>query len=415
MGTNKKYVQLTATALFTLLMIGSAVGQKTVATAELRPVTTDGFYHITISPEHSTLLTADFANLRVLENGKTAIPYVVRTDEATAGVEFVEYPLTQHSTIPDCCTNIVIDNRNGKSLNNVTLKIKNADVHKEAVLSASDDQRNWYALKDKLYLEPIYNTADVYETRVLDFPLTNYKYYKLTIDDSATAPLNILAVGYYKSFRQNSVMVELPVVSRARTEISSSRKTRILVNLGESLWIDRISITGSGSPFFLRKAAIYRTDTILSKKGKPRQVVMSIGEGQLSHEDSLLVDMAGLKTDHVIVEISNEDNPPLRDIRVSLFQKRRNVIVWLEQGKEYQLAFLDETATKPQYDLTRFESKIPSAIKTVVPAAIVRTAIKEKPVSEWKNEFVLWGVIIGVILILGSLSFRMARETKEQK
>ena len=398
----------------TLLFPLSGFSQDFAADAFLGKPVENGFYKFEIYPSNSSWLTQGFANLRILDASGQQVPYIIEEDSEYITQKFVEYK-TRRTIDPGRWTNLIIENPDNKPIQNVHIRIRNADVSKTAVLSGSDDSEEWFALKDRFYLDPVRNPQNVSELRVLDFPLSNYRYYRLAVNDSTSAPLNIISVGFYKSVLKRPAYWQLKPASIARRDSVRLKQTFISVELDTSHFVDRIRIKAQGRPFFLRSTTLYQIHHRKDKKGKSHEVRDVIGELNLTSDGEAAIDIKEVKGSRFLLVVDNLDNPALAEIDVEILQLRRIGIAWLEKDKEYRLAAGALNMDAPDYDLPKFRSKLPVNMLSLTPLTL--HAMPSKLTADADDSFLntkslVWIALVGVILLMGILSARLIREAK---
>jgi hypothetical protein len=325
--------------LIVLLFIaaGSLSAQDFVAESSLTECTEDGYYKFEVKPALSAWLTSDFSNLRVLNQAGLQIPYVVETGHDYLTREYVEYKITEKRILERCCTNVVFESAEGSAINNIYLRIRNADVSKTGTLSGSDDGKNWFALRDKFYFDGINGGDNVSELRLLDFPLSNYKFYQLIINDSTSAPLNILSVGYYKVIdRKASYSTVLPKQVNVADSIKR-QQTFIDLRFESQRWIDRIVIKAEGPPLFMRKGTLYAIAEQKNKKGKMEQVVDRLADFSVSNDQPAMIDLSEVKGSKFRIVVENNDSPPLKKMKWRLFNNVATALPGLK--RESRISF----------------------------------------------------------------------------
>ena len=136
----------------------------------------------------------DLADLRIRDEHGREVAYFVR--EATSvsrGRDFEPYPIELIRRTFQTDIRIQTD---GERISSFTVRVKHADTNKKAILKGSNDGESWYAVRDRFRFS---EQAEVHETEALltvSFPVSDYRYYLLSINDSLSAPLNILSVGH---------------------------------------------------------------------------------------------------------------------------------------------------------------------------------------------------------------------------
>jgi hypothetical protein len=83
----------------------------------------------------------------------------------------------------------------------------------------------------------------------------------------------------------------------------------------------------------------------------------------------------------------------------------------LEKEKDYQLVAIDPPAAAPVYDLEQFRDRLPALIPSLTYGPVETTVmVKDESISRnW-----LWPAIIGMILVLGLLTYRLTGEMRKK-
>jgi hypothetical protein len=394
-----------------LLVVSIAYGQQYNAEIRLPKIAKNGFYRITITPKVAGYLVPGFTNLRILDQSNQETPYLVREETPNRQTEkFQEYKLERSKT--KASTELVLKNPERKSINNILLKIRNADVTKEASLLGSDDRKSWFAIKEKFNLLPIDGGKGTFEMRVVDFPLSNYLFYSLRISDSLSAPVNILTAGYYEASTENGQYDEVPGKISFSTDLKK-KQSNITASFDTIQYIDRIDLTMKGKQqYFLRRASLEETRERKLKKGQIEKYQYTLDEFEVSSTHSTQLDMLGSRLRGFRIVIDNDDNPPLELVSLRAYQLNRYLITWLSSSNEYVIKIGGESLAAPSYDLRFFSDSIP---KQLVSLAVGDVMVGNKQVSSSHTAFFtsknfIWAAIIIVALLLGYMAVNLAKD-----
>ena len=73
-----------------------------------------------------------------------------------------------------------------------------------------------------------------------------------------------------------------------------------------------------------------------------------------------------------------------------------------------------KNAKRPRYDIGKFTNKIPQNLSSLTLAAAQVIPKKNTPVTKpfFENKLWLWGLMVGIILVLGWFTMKMLRENK---
>ncbi len=370
---------------------------------ELQQPAQSGFYKIQIDPVLGARLNADLSDLRI-SDGKNQVPYLRNVSVLPTGSVFRTLPIVRSST-DTSGTVIVLDSRAYKGLENISLIMANTAVERQASLSGSQDGKQWFIIHENLHLSNAGTNEEGKFIQSLQFPFTQYAYFKLLIKNRGTDPLNVLSAGVWV---YDHVEVTQPTVVHEGTRFmwkDTAGMTRVVVMNNEPYAVDRINLAIDAPKFYKREVSIYRSDAG-GKKGD------WLGAATLTSESETYIPLPGVKSENFLLEIYNGDNPPLTIKKVTTAAAPREVIAWLEKGKGYILLAGDSLAKAPEYDLKQFRDSIPAkapllAYGPLQPHTIV---MDEAGRSDW-----LWPTIIAMLLVLGVLTFRLVGEVKRRE
>lgn len=359
--------------------------------ATVPPVEEDAFYGIDLPYTVLGGASRDLADIRIWDNKGKEVAWFLREDiESKNSNEFITLPAK--ITLLPRKTEVLIT-ADAKPYSSFLLKIKNADVDKEGVLLGSNNGTKWFAVKDNFQLNKV-SSPDQTESLIgLSFPLSDYKFYKLSLNDFLSAPLNIVGVGWNKAESYNKQnMLKVPLTaSRIKTE---GKKTTIELVLPFKFDVERLDFYISSPKYFRRSLALSTSlgeapTAILSDAGGcPQSVSMS------SYDDTLRL------------SVYNGDDRALTIDSIKAYVRKYSVIAELKKGVAYTLTYGDSKAKYPQYDLS-FSNRVPKNISHVViggveriPAVDIAASSQEKP-SAWLiflKTYGLWIIIVVVIV-----------------
>ncbi|HYC87043.1 MAG TPA: hypothetical protein VEB86_17540 [Chryseosolibacter sp.] len=382
--------------------------------ASVDPVTTEGFFRIELVPEITKLLNPDFGNIRILDANGTEVPYMFEEARPRSSVIFEEYPVIEKTSGTDRFTRLVIQNEKKTTINNISLMIKNADVTKTATLSGSDDGKKWFVLKEEFTLSTINSSEQTTEVNIVDFPLSNYEFYLIRINDKKSLPLNILKAGCFKNVAEAASYINVPVKNIEQADSLKLGRSYIEVTFDTARFVDKIRWNVSGGPYYRRDAALYEPVLLTDAKGRRtpdhRRLLAPL---TLSSDRVTETDLGPQKVSSVVLIIENFDSPPVKVLSAETFQLRRYLIAWLKKDVSYRLAIGDENMAAPVYDLPFFRNEVPSQTPTLGIGKINFVAPRRVEAGHtfFSNSLIIWAAIVVVIIVLGVMSVRLVRET----
>lgn len=398
----------------------TARAQKFTHMSTLPRVERDGFYEIRLTPEMGGYLTRDYSNVRIFDQSTNKeVQFLIDREIPVDRMQvFHPYEIVESKLEQGCCTTLIFRNKNKKPIDNINLEIKNADVTKKATLLGSDDRKQWYALKEQFYLYTLGGNSKTTHIEIVNFPLSNYAYYSLRINDSTSAPLNILHVGSFEVHTNQGFYAEVPGLQLNTADSIDTNQTYVHFSFDGNRFVDRIDLTISGTPFYLRSAALYELHERIDKKGRHFIEKEFIQSAELSSTHTPTLSFASdMQFKDLLMIIENDDNPSLSITSAKAFQLNRYFIAWLKKDDSYALKFAKDLPV-PSYDLVFFADSIPEFPPVIEASAVVSLQTEKSVETEtviFTSSRIVWLAIILVIIVLGFMSVKMVRETSAKK
>ncbi len=383
--------------------------------ADVKPTQPSGYQRIDLSSEVLGRLNDRLGDLRLYDGQKREVPYLLTRQIGTDGPAFLPFTIVEKTSITHIGTTLIVKRPNQQPIRAVSVAIKNTDVQKSASLSGSPDGKRWYALDNAVSLGGKSSSTSTVYTETLSFPLTDYPHFRLQIDDSTAAPLNIVRIGSYGQTTASAQYAPIPGL-RFRQIDSSDQYTYLFIGRPIPARIDRLSIR-VGSPAQFRRRAEFGqvvSQTVTRKRGQRR--VMRSFEPEvgfvLSSAGDTTIRLPGVLTEKLCIRIANANDPPLQIRAVDAAQITTYLVANLLADSTYTLQFGDRQAT-PVYDLAYFNDKLPAVlpIATVGPVIDPNTLVR-KP-SRKISPYMLWLAIGTVLAFLGYMSYQMLGKINE--
>ena len=377
-------------------------------------IATDGFYKIQLPPAITSKLKSDFSDIRILNAAKKEVPYLTKTEHATAyNVLFKEYKITELVRAGKH-TKLILQNPSKNKIDNVQLVIKNADVTKTLRLSGSDDNKQWYVISDNYMISDVYSHTETSIVKIFNFPLSDYEFLKIDISDSLSPPLNILKAGYYDTYSENAKYSEVlkPVITQK--DCTENKTSCVRISFPESQLLDKINFEIEGPHYFLRNCQLGTLEERTYKNRKPEKIFNPIADLTVSSNGNNSIYVDNYKTKELYLFIYNNDNLPLKIKSAQAFQVNHSLIAYLSKNEACTLVFGNEKAASPVYDLINFKDSI-SALAFISPREIKMYADQQAGAEKserslWQNKFFIWTALALVLLVLGFMSVKMIRE-----
>lgn len=397
--------------LLLLLLSFSVYSQDFNYSAEVKTVEEDGFYRILLSADVCAKLNNLFYDVRLYDSKDKEVPYILVKEKFVNETDlFVEYDIIELEHVVELgYTRLVIHNTNKNSIDNIVLKVNNADVRKMLKLNGSYDNENWFVLKDNYQYNSISSSGNTSEIRVLNFPKTDYEYFELLIDDFFDRPINITKAGYYDHLREFGKFSEYASISWARKD--TLKETLLQIDT-KGKYIDKIEFDIEEPKYFQREADLYASHINPKNKIK-RDFSRNLAHFTLKSNSPNSFSLNNIKQDTLLLRIHNNDNEALIINEIRFLQLNKYLSAELKANEKYQLRFSDKKAKKPNYDLKYFKDRIPQDASIVEVSSVVKID-KEKKATTSNNidfsSYWLWIGIIVVAALLSYMSFKMVKE-----
>src|SRR5688572_24880799 len=405
--------------LFILALLAGFVhsqGQSFTSEASVAPVERDGFYRIFISPAINAHLNNGLSDIRIFDSQGHEVPYLLQKELPEYHINhFVEYEIFKKESKSNCCTTLLLRNVNRTPINNIHLIIKNAEARRQASLLGSDDKQTWFSIKDHFILDAPVNDDGTQEIKIVGFPWSNYEFYQLKINDSINAPLNILKAGYYADQYADGKFTALPL--KINSYDSAARKMTYVNLLFNTIqFVDKLEIDVSGVRYYRRNARLFEK-RVRTKNGERTEYYNPIENFELTTGRKAIIDLMKVRGQEFLIEIENEDNPPLVISSVKGFQLSRYLTAWLQKDTRYTIQFGQHALSPPVYDLAFFKDSIPKEVKILEPGEIKLLTKVGAGVQQtfFTSKNIIWGAIIAVMLVFGYMSVKLIRESATVK
>ncbi len=384
--------------------------------AKLDSIAGDGFYKIQLTPAITSKTQSSFSDLRIYDAQNKEVPYILQVEKPTTYAElFKEYKISSLEKEKKL-TRLILENPEEKKIDNIQLVIKNADVTKSLRLSGSDDKKQWYIIKDNYIISDAFSHSETSTIKIVDFPLSDYRYFKIEISDSASPAINILKAGYYDTYTEDAKYTKLITPKVSQVDSAETKETYVRITFDELHAVDKFVIQAEGPHYYYRNCFIGRIEKEYSKNGKSKRYFYPDKQFTLSSNSSNIVfGEKNMNYGELYLQIKNEDNPPLKITDVEAYQITHTIIAYLEKGKQYKFVFGNDKAAAPSYDLANFKDSISSvkvlSIGNISPIDLTPPKEEAKASNSiFANKIFMWSALLIVLLILGAMSLKMIKE-----
>jgi hypothetical protein len=295
-------------------------------------------------------------------------------------------------------------------INQITLSFKEKNFNWLATLEGSNNNTDWFTVLKDYRILSIKNNQTDYQFTKLSFPNSKYQYYRLMIK-SPEKP-SLLEALINKTDTIKGVYADVKYQFYELKNDVKNKQTVIDVGLKNAVPISFVQINAQSDFDFYRPIRIeYATDSFKTEKGIQYNFA-TIYEGTISSLEKSEFSFSNIITANLKITIDNNDNKPLRLSGLELKGNVYELIARFDDLQaDYALYYGKKDAVSPNYEIEKFENKIPLNSTNVDvgeeqknPSYAVKT---EKPLFE--NNLWLWSLMAVIIALLGFFSFRMLK------
>jgi hypothetical protein len=406
--------------LFSIFACCNIEAQEFKWLSNLPVVHYEGYYKVQLVPEIVSKLNSNLSDIRIFDDEENEIPYIVENEKSFEYKDyFVEYKIiekTEQSSWP-FFTRLVIHNPKKNDISNIHLLIRNSDVRKTLKLSGSDDNKNWYSIKDGYRFHSLYSDENSSVIKIIDFPVSNYEYYEILIDDWKNNPLNIVKAGYFNTSIENGKYTRTAFPEISQLELSKENQSLVKIVFNENIRINKIILHVKGPEFYYREAEFQIRDSILNKRNQYEYNFRTLSTVIISSNTLNSWYFDNLRDNNLYLRINNFDDAPLKIDSAVTEQLNSYLICKMDKKKNYKLKFGNDNISQAIYDLEYFKDKIPTQIP-VIQSGEIKSLIDEN--TESKSKFVfdkrlIWAFIIIVAVFLIYMITKMLKEMKAHK
>jgi hypothetical protein len=413
---NHKLNKYSVCFLLILACAFSSYAQRYTHQAIIKTDQHKGLYKIALNPDYKQYMSPNLHDMRIYDSAKKEVPYVVLSEPLLKSKsDFKEYEiisqkhfnanstihLNWHSTY--AYTELIIKNASKESISNIAFNINNSDAYKYCAIEGSDDLKQWYSVSEKQELSLAYNDVYTNQYKCIYFPLTNYMYYRLLVEDWHSQPLKINSAGCFKNSVIAGKLNDL-LFAKTITEDPKTKTTLIKLSFTNNQQINRIDFKIKEPRLYKRHVVLYAMRTHVIKM-KTESYKENLYEFDLSSDKPLFIDVPPILEKELFIEIDNNDNPPLEIESITCKQLASYLICDFKANHTYTLMCGNELLKTPEYDLINFVSQVPqllpeAAISPMTELKDTTPVELKKEVSFFETKQFLWiCLVIGAIAI----------------
>lgn len=397
--------------IFLLLSTSTIVSQN--YKGNITEINQNGFHKILLSPDVRSASASNINYFRILDKNKNEVPYVLLNDESTLQSSYLGFNFESINSTKDSVTSIIIDNKNKQKLDHFTFKIANTKVKKTYSISGSNDKKEWFGLAAKQLFFGLNEAEKTTVEQTFSFPLSDYKFIKFEFENKESLPLQILEVGLYKNLYSLVSQVEITDFKIKNKTNKENKTTELTVTFAIPQHIESMTFNIENE-VFLRQAKILvnKTRTIKKRIESYQDNILNFELHSGTHNT---FELPYVFEKEIIIEIENNDNPPLNIKHLKFFQKPLYIICELKSNETYE-AIIDSTLQKPIYDLINFKTSFNTELPRATIIDFNKTEAKDKSVTKksfWQTNAFMWLCILLAIVVISYFALGLLKDLKK--
>lgn len=394
--------------LFTFIGLSLFSQEKELFKGMLKNDAKIGHKKIALSPNIRSIANKDLSDIRILDQKENQAAFFLKETQTINVANFVE--VKHNISFTKYSSNITINNSEKKIFNTLAFQVSNADVNKTSKIEGSNNNKKWFVISEKINLLLVNNSTKASNFYNIDFPSIDYKYIKIIINDSLSAPINIKNIGFFdrKVIREQDKYTTLNYTYNISQK---ENKTLIYIKANRAFEINKIVFNISEPELFKRNIKFY-TERVIKDKIQKQNFKTLI----LNSNNKNIFKKLNINKKDFWIEIDNKDNQPLKIDEIKFSQKNKFLIADLKPNQEYKIIAGNKTLKKPIYDLINFKHKI----ATDLPILKIeneqvyfkqKSSKAEKPFYE--KPWFMWISIALVSFIILGFTLSLMKQSKE--
>ncbi len=198
---------------------------------------------------------------------------------------------------------------------------------------------------------------------------------------------------------EDDSLEKISVIPNISNDVSSSNETTVVIEFPEKISFSKLTLKTDYKYDYQRTAyAKYRAASNLKAKTTENKY-LNIRLLSLNSDSNNTFYYENIRTDQLVLEISNHDNQPLKISDIELSEKKYYLTGRFEPGYKYYLYWGNKTIYTPKYDILNFLDKVPKVqhiaeLKAFEDIKLVDDTQSDIESNEEKT--ILW-VVIGLL------------------
>ncbi len=397
-----------------------------------------GFVRVPLTPAVVDVSTAGLADLRLVakrleqaprdEVEKALVPYMLHFPPSGETVIQEWKPIQVLNRVYEegRYEQIVLDFGEPAQKNRLKIDLSGENFRRRVSIEGSADGQAWSMVRDDGWLFDISQPHGEYEVNVIDFPLNDFRYVRVTVhhmsDDPRRIEIESIETLHYEATVAETAVV--PVVSMDTHVDEAMNATNVDVDLQyRNLPVTRITLT-TAEPYFYRAFELFGRNEEMQRIERKTETGWDtterespwnlIGQGVLYRiqENGRLEERVFIECSapyrYLRVRIHNEDNPPLDVTEVDVIRLELPSLVF-ENKPDQALVLLcgNDAVGPPRFDLAQSVRDLDAQTLPVVSLGDTPTMRVITAQAPWtaRNGWVIWLALAVAVLVVAGLIY----------
>lgn len=363
----------------------------------------------------------DLSDVRLIDNAGKEVPYVLVTEAPKS--ERAGYPvqLLNNGYVEGDYTSFIADlGKEGIIHNSVEIITDSKNFRREASVEGSSDTKTWLTLLSK---KSIYDYSVEFNARdvSLSYSDATYRYLKVKILNSGETPLHVLGAKVYRDVTAAGREVAYTPSSIQQNENPEGRSSVVVMDFGiRGVPASKLTLQTADTNFNREVAIEGSNDSVRWSILNNNSVIFSYTTPQFTGNNLTLV-FPETPVRYLRLTIFNKDNTPIHISGAKAYGVLRKLVFAYDPANSYALYYGNAKARAPEYDLQSYLAYYGSSGRRTFTlngeepnTEYMPPKMPEQPFSERYPNLLLIVLILAVIVV-GALTFRLLKKTREQK
>ncbi|MDO5509398.1 MAG: DUF3999 family protein [Weeksellaceae bacterium] len=297
-------------------------------------------------------------------------------------------------------------------INHMQLQFREDNFDWQVQLQGSHDQQQWFTILQDYRIIAIKNPYTDLKFTQLNFPASNYPYYRLQVQTQEKNTLLSTAISRKDSAQQNWQEIKpLKILTRENTQQQS---TEILLSLPYTIPVSALQLQADTGIDYYRPITVQYAIDSTQYAGGTQYSYATAGIGIFRSDNPEKIVWEPIRAKHLRILVHNDHNAPLPIHTARIYAPEQQLTIRFTPASRYFLAYGNPSSYLPQYDIVHFQDRIPTSLTplTLGPETQITTPA---PTADFFQKTWLWIVLPIITIMLLWYSYSLLRSTRNQQ